>query len=204
MAKKYHMAATEAPGVAEAQGHGFPDFVNGVKAYYYWRPSIRDGNYTHPVKGWSLNVDAERRARLAATFTLMRERGVAVPICTDHKVSADTTLGYVVAMRQNGPWLEELHQYLGEASRDVALKNFVSVGIDPAFKDGIGNEYGDTIVHSAIVPDPVVPGQGSALLAASLGTSDDDLFVLGVGEAQPAYDQAWVNERIRCVGGVTR
>src|SRR5438128_12502126 len=55
----------------------------------------------------------------------------------------------------------ELHQFLGEDARDIGLRNQVSLGIDPDFVDGKGIRYGEAIVHSAVTPVPVVPGQGA-------------------------------------------
>lgn len=147
-----------------------PKQVNGLTAHYFWRKSVRDGQYKHPQLGFTLSVDAARRKIWSDNFAAMQRNGVAVPIVKDHKVTSDSMLGYVVGMRNNGQWLEELHQYLGDASRDVALKNRISVGIDPNFVDGERRKYGDAIVHSATTPVPVVPDTGA--IAASRGQGD--------------------------------
>ena len=42
---------------------------------------------------------------------------------------------------------------------ELAARNKVSLGIDPAFRTGTGEALGDCIVHSALTPIPVVPGQ---------------------------------------------
>jgi hypothetical protein len=50
----------------------------------------------------------------------------------------------------------------------------VSLGIDPDFVDGKGNRYGEAIVHSAVTPLPVVPGQGEfEVVTLSLQRDDD-------------------------------
>ncbi len=89
----------------------------------------------------------------------MRANGVGVPILADHAPTAAATLGWIVAVRRDGDRLLELHQFLGEAARDTGLRNHVSLGIDPDFVDGRGVRYGEAIVHSAVTPVPVVPGQ---------------------------------------------
>ena len=151
-------------------GQGLPGEVNGLPAFYYWRQSIRDGSYRHPTAGFELKIDHSRRRRLEENFKRMQANGVAVPVVLDHDESADKCRGYVVDVRQNGPWLEELHQYLGADARDVALRNQVSLGIATNFKDGEGREYGEAIRHSALTPVPVIPGQGNAVgIAASSG-----------------------------------
>lgn len=165
-------------------GQGFPKEVNSLPAFYYWRPAIKDGTYKHPVKGWTLSVDAARRKKWEAAFRRREAAGDRTPIVEDHSVTARKTLGYVVDVKQDGPWLKELHQYLGEEARDIALKNFVSVGIVEQFKDNAGNDLGETIEHSGIVPNPVVTGQGDAVrVAASSGQqSRAGVFLLAANE----------------------
>jgi len=168
----FYLHATDAEAKpALTLGQGLPETVNSLPAYYFWRPVIADGEYTHPTKGFRLSVDATRRKGWESNFRKMAECGEKVPVVKDHADDkSDSTLGYVVDARQNGAWYEELHQYLGEAARDVALRNQISVGIDPAYVTGKGIKLGDCIVHSATTPRPVVGGQGQAVpLAASRG-----------------------------------
>jgi hypothetical protein len=75
-----------------------------------------------------------------------------------------------VAIERDGDTLIELHQFLGESARDVGLRNQVSLGIDPDFVDGLGRKYGEAIVHSAVTPVPVVPGQGGFEAASDVVT----------------------------------
>lgn len=130
-----------------------------MPAFYYWRSSIADGTYQHPQRKWSLDVDADRRAAWETNFRRLRAAGIEIPILADHKSAAAATLGYVIDIRQQGTWLQELHQYLGTEARDIALRNRVSVAVSPDFVDSTGNHFGEAIVHSAIVPHPLVPGQ---------------------------------------------
>jgi hypothetical protein len=169
-------------------GQGLPKEVNGLPAFYFWRPAIRDGRYVHPVKGWELSVTPDRRRGWESTFRQMRAAGVEVPIIEDHREEARKSLGYVVDVRQNGDWYEELHQYLGDDARTVALRNRVSVGINPQFKDGTGRKWGDAIFHSAIVPGPVVPGQGDAVPVNASRGSMPDVFELAVSNRSPSMD----------------
>lgn len=150
-------------------GQTYPKERNGMECFNYWRQAIRDGEWTHPAKGFTVKVDAAQRQQWESNFRRMQRLGDEVPVVKDHKDhDADATLGYVVDVRQNGPWYEELHQYLGEKAKDTALKNKLSVGIDPDYTDVKRNKYGSAIVHSAITSRPVIPGQGDAVLAASV------------------------------------
>jgi hypothetical protein len=158
-------------------GQALPKTRNSLPCFYYWRQSIADGEYVHPVKKFGLKVDASRRRTWEQNFRRMKDAGEEVPIVEDHAdAKSNATLGYVVDVRQNGKWYEELHQYLGERERDTALRNKISIGIDPDFHTGNGVRLGDCIIHSATTPRPVVPGQGEAVpIAASRGPAGDVL-----------------------------
>jgi hypothetical protein len=140
-------------------GQGWPGRVSGLPAFYYWKDAIRTGTYAHPSGRYALSVTRQKLDGYAATFAAMRANGVGVPILMDHAPTAAATLGWIVAVRREGDALLELHQFLGEGARDTGLRNHVSLGIDPDFIDGRGVRYGEAIVHSAVTPVPVVPGQ---------------------------------------------
>ena len=140
-----------------------PERVSDLPAFYYWKDAIVAGSYVHPAGRFSLDITRERLDGFVNNFNRMRENGVGVPILMDHAATAQSTLGWIVDVRRDGDRLLELHQFLGESARDIGLRNKVSLGIDPHFVDGKGNQYGEAIVHSAVTPMPVVPGQGEYL-----------------------------------------
>ena len=148
-------------------GPAYPAAVSGLPAFYYWKDALRVGRYAHPGGRSSLHVTRDKLDGYARTFAAMRANGVGVPILADHAPSAAATLGWIVAVRRDGDRLLELHQFLGETARDTGLRNFVSLGIDPDFVDGRGVRYGEAIVHSAVTPVPVVPGQDGFVEAAA-------------------------------------
>lgn len=165
----FHSSPVDPPIPADAGS--LPQEVGGLPAFYYWRCSIADGTYRHPLKGWELTVDLATRSTWETTFRAMRAAGIEIPILADHKAAAAATLGYVIDIRQQGPWLQELHQYLGTEARDIALRNRVSVAVTSDFVDSSGNHYGQAIIHSAIVPHPLVPGQPLPVAADSVDAS---------------------------------
>jgi hypothetical protein len=138
----------------------WPDRVSDLPAFYYWKDAIVVGQYVHPAGRFSLDITRDRLDGYVTNFARMKENGVGVPILMDHTAAASATLGWIVDVRRDGDRLLELHQFLGEEARDVGLRNKVSLGIDPHFVDGRGVDYGEAIVHSAVTPTPVVPGQG--------------------------------------------
>jgi hypothetical protein len=113
----------------------------------------------------------------------MKSNGVAVPILMDHTQSAAATLGWIVQVQRRGDRLLELHQFLGESSRDIGLRNKVSLGIDPNFIDGKGNQYGEAIVHSAITPVPVVPNQ-DGFEPLEMSDQQKEMILLSITEPQ--------------------
>jgi hypothetical protein len=91
----------------------------------------------------------------------MARNGVRVHIPADHSDAAADNRGYVLAMRRVGDRLMALCQFIGaDAVRD-ASRNQVSIGVAPTFVDGKERIYHDAIVHVALTPVPVVPGQGA-------------------------------------------
>jgi hypothetical protein len=168
-------------------GQGFPKEVNGLPASYYWRKSLRDGDYKHPVAGWELSVTPEYRKKLADTFKRTTESGLQFPIQRNHNGMG---MGFLLDVKNEGDALWELHQYLGDDARVEALRNRVSVGIHPNIPDSRkGKQWGEGIFHTAIVPDPVVSGQGEAIRVMSSNGQHDAIDVLTLankGAAMPA------------------
>lgn len=164
-------------------GQGFPKEVNGLPASYYWRKSLRDGAYKHPTAGWEMSVTPDYRHQLASKFKKTAESGLKFPVLRKHDGMG---VGFLLDVRNSGEWLEELHQYLGEDARVEALRNRVSIGIHPNVPDARGNQWGEGIYHSAIVPDPVVAGQGEAIRVMSSSGQHDTIDVLTLADSTGA------------------
>ena len=164
-------------------GQGLPAEVNGLKASYYWRPSLRDGYYKHKLQGWEMVVTPDYRKELAASFQRMREAGLDVPVVRKHD---GLRIGGVFGVKNDGEWMYELHQYLGESNQTDALTNYVSPGIDEKFIDSKGRAWGKALFHSAIVPDPVVPGQGEAIRVMSSSGQHDNIDFLMLADSTGA------------------
>jgi hypothetical protein len=150
------------------------------------------------VQGWTLAVTPRRLAAWCAAFARMRQAGVDIEITVDHSPRVAAVQGYLVDMFVEGDRLYGVHEMLGQSAIDLArrVKN-VSVEIDPSFVDGRGTRYGEAIVRSSLVQQPVVPGQDHFVpLAASRGgdVSSDTMrpapVLLWSGEAVDAVDVA--------------
>lgn len=162
-----------------------PTILAGQPVRYFWKDVIRVGHYVHPRGGPRFPVDRARIDRWIAAFRRMRANGVRVTVPADHSHLARDNLGYVIALKRVGGVLYALHQLIGEDAMRLAARNEVSLAIHPDFTDGLGNRYGEAIVHSSLTPVPVVPGQGkwrdspptdSALIASRAGPSAQTIF----------------------------
>ena len=173
------------PAVLLGQGHA--KRVSGLPAFYYWKDALVVGKYAHPTGSFTLDVTRDRLDGFIKTFSKMKANGVGVPILMDHAASAASTLGWIVDVKLDGDRLMELHQFLGETARDIGLRNKVSLGIDPDFVDGKGTRYGEAIVHSAVTPVPVVPGQGEYEPAEQhLAQEPREVVMLSLQTAEPS------------------
>lgn len=140
---------------------------------------IKVGVYEHPIWGWTMDVTEDRLHRWAAAFKAMRENGVDVEVPLNHSHDAADNLGYVIDMFVEPddygiPTLFGLHEIRGQDAIDIVARNKnVSVYIDSDYRDGMGRDYGEVIVHSSIVQQPVVPAQADFVpVAASLNSNN--------------------------------
>lgn len=150
-----------------------PKTRNGFDCIYYWRQSAKDGTWTNPEKNFTVNITPDMRADLAMAFNDREKSGDETPIVMDHKEGAASTLGYVKAVKQDGDWFTELHQYLGRGAADIALRNQVSIGLKPNYQSPTGKKYRFAVQHSAVTPRPTVPGQGDAIPMLLSRVEDD-------------------------------
>ena len=144
----------------------------------FLKDMIHVGGYAHPDKKWTLDVAASRIDSWVAAFSKARSAGVDFEVTIDHGKGAKAVVGYLLDMFRDGDRLMGVHEFIGQENIDLAsrCKN-VSVEIDPDFADGKGNKYGEMIVKSSVVQQPIVPGQKPFIpIAASRG--DDDRVLM--------------------------
>ena len=177
---------------------------NGVPRRRYVKDMIRVGKYKHPRDGWELDVTVEKIDEWIEKFRQMKAAGVDVEIAKDHSMKADDVVGYVVDMYREGDTLYGVHEMRGSDAIDLAarVKN-VSVLIDRDYVDGKGNKYGEVIVHSALVQQPVVPGQSDfkAIAASRSGGEVQEVPMLLSGDFEMANSDE-VLEKLRELAGL--
>ena len=150
--------------------------ADGQPHQLFSKDMIKVGVYEHPFDGWKLEVTPERMDRWIASFKLMKERGVDVEVVKDHSFQADDAVGLLVDMYRgedsNGrATLFGVHEIIGDDAIKLAgrVKN-VSIWLERDFVDGTGHSFGEAIIHSSIVQQPIVPDQqGFVPIAASRG-----------------------------------
>jgi len=171
----------------------------------YLKDLIFSGEYKHPTQGFTLQMDRARMDRLCANFDKMQASGVRVPIYTTHKGGSPATLGYLSAMVRGGTPAARMLEArragdaagkpldadtmygicdFSDAESEALGKRVkqVSIQINPKFKDGKGNDYGEAIEHVAVTPEPIVPGQQDfEKLAFALSIGDPPQGAAGQG-----------------------
>ncbi|MGD1275675.1 MAG: hypothetical protein ABR964_00455 [Tepidisphaeraceae bacterium] len=175
----FHLHAQQVSADSQVEpSDGLPAEVSGQPATYFWKEVIHIGNYVHPTRGYSLNVDADRLQSWAETGTEMLAAGVPIPINCDHSDRARDVVGYVKQFKLDGDRLLALCQFIGPDAALTAARNWVSVGIHPDFTDGQARQWGEAIVHLALTPVPVVPNQGQVVSASRDADGGDTLVLL--------------------------
>jgi hypothetical protein len=135
---------------------------------------IWSGSYTHPTKGWTLDVTPERMDKWIEAFDAMRSNGVDIEVPVDHSLKAEDNKGYVRRLYREGDTLFGEMELRGDGVDIVRKNRNVSIFLEPDVKDGRGNVYGEAITHVALVQKPVIPGQGDFVpIAASAIIWDD-------------------------------
>jgi hypothetical protein len=188
-------------------GSDLPKTRNGLPCFYYWRAAARDGNWVNVRRGFTIRVDPRKRAEWASNFERMRRDGDEVPVVEDHRVNAANTVGYVVDAKQgsdagpgkgNGPWYWELHQYLGDDVKNMALRNFISVGVTAQYTTSKGQALRDLLTHSAITPTPVIGDQPDAILCLSLGDDADSTEMSNAASAAAESEPPMADHSFAC------
>ena len=157
---------------------GEPDTVGELPRRRFVKDLIHSGTYKHPKDGWTMYVTPDRMDVWVASFNKMRENGRGVEAVKDHSFKAEDKVGDVVDMYREGDTLYAVHEFIGDDAINLAQRvNTVSPWIEPNFKDG-RNEYGESIVHSAIVQQPVIDSQQpfKAMAASLSGTNASPLI----------------------------
>lgn len=162
-----------------------PTHVNGARVHYRWSDAALAGKWVHPTKGVRIDIDDTRLSRWADRINTCLGRGVNLPICKDHKETADNCVGYIYGAKAEGGTLKLLNGYIGNESLRTARKNYLSVGIDPDFRDSLGNSYGEAIRHVALTPVPVIHGQKGFIAASREDAKPDEIETLVPFKEEP-------------------
>lgn len=181
----YAMSATDGEAVPHLSlGSNLPRTRNGLPCHYFWRDSARDGNWFNARHGYTMSVTPDVRQKWEQNFRRMKAAGDEPPVVKDHHEDADSTLGYVVDVKNDADTYRELHQYLGDDAKATALRNKISIGLDPDYIDSRKQHYGPTIVHSAVTNRPAMPGETDAVRMVA-SRSGGEVEIIQLSKAYP-------------------
>ena len=165
-ASKKNLSLPDDPSLLLLGGDAFEEqgtanvMDGGTERRVYSKDIIRIGEYVHPVFGWRLNVTHDRMEKWAKTFNAMKSAGIDVEMVKDHKLTADSVMGYLLSLKVDGDVLMGTFEVLGQKNIElVGIVRNVSAGIDREFSSGSGTNFGEAITHVAVVQQPVAGNQ---------------------------------------------
>lgn len=141
---------------------------SGVPFRLYTKDVISCGEWQVPETGQKFSVDEARIDRWCSTFNAMAAAGVEVPIPLGHTFDPNLNRGFVQGFFRDGDTLKMTAKMIGEDAMLAASRNLVSLFAVDEFEDAKGNTFTDAILHVALTPVPVIPGQ-QGFIAASRG-----------------------------------
>lgn len=163
----------------------------------YRKDFIRTGTWVVPSPGGKVHfaVTVPRIDQWIATYKLMRERGITIPLTVDHievrdpqtgallskkltPAMAEAKRGEVVSLERDGnTGFFRVQPSDAEAEQLMARCQEVSLELTPNLVDGHGNHYDEAITAITLTPKPVVPGQQHfEKIAASREGSDNTVL----------------------------
>lgn len=135
------------------------DVQHGVPIRRFTKQLIKAGTYHHPQDKWTLDMTRNRMERVVASTNRAIENGVAIPVPDGHSdLSAKNNHGWAKNFRVVDDAIVADVELIGDQADGLSQRADVSIFLDPDFRDGKGNSYGETITHVALTPTPVVPG----------------------------------------------
>lgn len=197
MSDPYAIAlAASVPAPVLTLGSGLPTEIEGQPVAYRRKEIARAGKYVHRGTRKEFELTPARLAALSAAFRKRFAKGIKPPITPYHvdpeaDFNADDTLGYVVGVEQDGESLYGTLQLIGERALSAAARNDVSIATVADAVDADGEQYGESLHHVSLTPDPALshlkpylkiaasagggPARKALILSAAYGSSPMDL-----------------------------
>lgn len=187
----------------------------GQPVHYYWKDLINVGDYKHPTKNFHMSITKPDVGELVKTGKAMVAAGINIPILysaepsetdNDHSIDAQgqikelarNSLGNMIDFKADGNQIMGLCRFVGDDAEKLASRNEVSIGLDPKYIDGKGNDWGRAIVHVALTPVPVAGDQGQFIQAASRNTASADVLTLSTAAVTPKGDSTMSDHMMPC------
>jgi hypothetical protein len=137
----------------------------------FWKESIPQGVWKHPVRGFTLNVTKDRMQGWVDNFyNKQKPHNINVPVPYGHTYTPEQNAGFVqemeVRQKPDGKYalftLQAIPRGEDSSRINTTIKG-VSVSIHPNVKhsmpDGTVAEFGECVEHVALTNYAVIPGQ---------------------------------------------
>jgi hypothetical protein len=159
-----------------------PPKRNGLPCHYLYKESIVPGTFKDANgKEWTITTNdvADMKSDLDRAMLLGHE-----PTIQDSHRNPTKSFGFIKGSRINERGgLELLHQFMGDAERDEALRRKTSIMLLPKYEDARGNKFNWYTDHSAIVFRPQLTNlKDYQPLAASGQPVNASYLTLSTGE----------------------
>lgn len=147
----------------------------------FYKDVLVEGAYQHPVQPWDepLLVTKDYIERVCAATNAAIVAGQKVYVPDGHSSKAADNTGYatefVPALADNGKWVARARLEIEDATYVPKIGKTIR-DVSPSivgYPLGTGDSFGERIAHVALVPDPVMPGQGD-FVACSLASGTNN------------------------------
>ena len=172
----------------------------------FWKELIREGRWTNPRAGFTIQVDRDRLDTWKQQFDEMLDAGIRVPVPWGHSYDPRDNAGFVeeIELRDGGLWGLLNVPNEQDAAKLGSTVCAVSVSINPNFVDGSGRNWGQVIEHVALTNYPIVTDQSEFIQAANENGDEKRAIVLELAAEEPVIDLDAIRSRFGIEGELSR
>lgn len=176
-----------------------PPKRNGLPCHYFYKESLLPGTFQdNNKKVWTITPKdiADAKSDLDRALLLGHEP----PIQNDHK-NPTKSFGFIKGARVNERGgLELLHQFMGDAERDEALRRKTSIMLLPKHEDAKFNRFNWFTDHSAVVFRPQLTDLKDYQPLAASGQPVNASYIT-LSQGDPTMDLATISAPFRLALG---
>ncbi len=167
----------------------------------YSKDVLTCGHWVHPTQKnarggqFEFDVTPDDLKTIVAGYNEMSAIGDEPPIVMDHKENSESTLGYMKGLAIDGDRIRMNAKFGDVQSRDIALRNKVSVKLVRNHRISNGKILPLAITHVSTTPRPVITQQNDWAIAAARGSECDETPVLFLTASTLQKDSNMLDEK---------